>query len=156
MKCFRMKLTALHRNGATTMRAMTFSVRTGGGPDVNALQAGWGIAQAVQTVVRRQPEARQFLTDELIAAAPTPPAKLKLKVLRGIVEPPTPVHPATVTEPQDLIFGVVMELAARHQLSSYDASYLELPIRLKLPLSTLDELLQRTAVAERVELVTTI
>ena len=115
-----MKLTALHLNGATTTRAMTFSVRTGGGLDVNALQADWAINQAVQTVVRQQPEANQFLSDELIAAAPTPPAKLKPNVLRGIVEPPTPVHPATVTvtEPQGLIFGAVMELAVRHQLSS--------------------------------------
>jgi predicted nucleic acid-binding protein len=40
-------------------------------------------------------------------------------------------------------------LAERHRLTTYDAAYLELALRLALPLATLDEALRRAAVAER-------
>lgn len=53
-------------------------------------------------------------------------------------------------QPQDVIFGSVMDLATRHGLSSYDASYLELAVRLGLPLATLDEPLKKAALAEGV------
>lgn len=54
---------------------------------------------------------------------------------------------------QDATFGAVIDLAAKHSLSSYDASYLELAMRLHLPLATLDAPLQRAATAEGVALV---
>ncbi|HEY6455754.1 MAG TPA: type II toxin-antitoxin system VapC family toxin [Steroidobacteraceae bacterium] len=38
-----------------------------------------------------------------------------------------------------------LQLARRHRLSSYDASYLELALRAGLPLATLDEELRRAA-----------
>lgn len=38
-----------------------------------------------------------------------------------------------------------LQLARRYRLSSYDASYLELALRLGLPLATLDEELQKAA-----------
>lgn len=38
-----------------------------------------------------------------------------------------------------------LQLARRYRLSAYDASYLELALRLGLPLATLDEDLQRAA-----------
>ena len=38
-----------------------------------------------------------------------------------------------------------LQLARRHKLSAYDASYLELALRLGLPLATLDEDLQKAA-----------
>lgn len=38
-----------------------------------------------------------------------------------------------------------LQLARKYKLSAYDASYLELAIRLHLPLATLDEDLQRAA-----------
>lgn len=40
------------------------------------------------------------------------------------------------------------ELAARHGLSAYDAAYLELAPRRKLPLATADESLSKAMVAE--------
>jgi predicted nucleic acid-binding protein len=50
--------------------------------------------------------------------------------------------------------GVIRErsyaLARRHRLSSYDAAYLELAVRLALPLATLDRALIRAAAAEGV------
>src|SRR4051812_41112989 len=54
---------------------------------------------------------------------------------------------------QAMTFGTIMALAAKHGLSSYDASYLELAVRLGLPLASLDEPLNRAARAEGVTLV---
>jgi len=38
-----------------------------------------------------------------------------------------------------------LELSRRYTLSAYDASYLELALRMRLPLATLDKDLQRAA-----------
>lgn len=38
----------------------------------------------------------------------------------------------------------ILQLARRYKLSTYDASYLELALRLGMPLATLDEDLQKT------------
>jgi len=45
----------------------------------------------------------------------------------------------------------LFELAMRHQLSSYDAAYLELAMRHGLPLATQDQLLKAAALAAGVE-----
>ncbi len=47
--------------------------------------------------------------------------------------------------------GRTLELARRHRLTIYDAAYLELAARLKVPLATGDEALDRAAKAERIE-----
>jgi len=49
-----------------------------------------------------------------------------------------------------LAFHTTRDLAARHRLTAYDAAYLELALRLGLPLATLDHDLRRAARAERV------
>ena len=41
-------------------------------------------------------------------------------------------------------------LAARHQLTAYDVAYLDLALRMSLPLATEDEHLKKAALAERV------
>lgn len=41
--------------------------------------------------------------------------------------------------------GAILQLARRYRLSSYDASYLELALRLGLPLATVDSDLRRAA-----------
>jgi predicted nucleic acid-binding protein len=46
----------------------------------------------------------------------------------------------------------ILQLARRHKLSSYDASYLELAMRENLPLATLDDSLRRAAKRVGVEL----
>jgi len=46
----------------------------------------------------------------------------------------------------------VLALAERHQLTTYDASYLELAQRLGLPLATVDANLLQAANAIRVEI----
>jgi predicted nucleic acid-binding protein len=48
----------------------------------------------------------------------------------------------------------VMSLSRRHRLTFYDAAYLELAIRLRLPLATLDAALAGAARAEKVALLT--
>jgi predicted nucleic acid-binding protein len=45
-----------------------------------------------------------------------------------------------------------LDLAARHRLTLYDATYLELALRRNLPLATLDRDLRRAAGAEKVRL----
>ena len=49
-------------------------------------------------------------------------------------------------------WGATMRLASRHQLSLYDAAYLELADRRRLPLATLDRELRMAATAEGVSL----
>jgi predicted nucleic acid-binding protein len=48
-------------------------------------------------------------------------------------------------------WGATLQLAERHQLTLYDAAYLELALRRNLPLATLDEELRRAA-AEKLRL----
>lgn len=49
--------------------------------------------------------------------------------------------------------GAIFALATRHRLSFYDATYLELALREKIPLATLDGALARAAATEGVALV---
>lgn len=53
-------------------------------------------------------------------------------------------------EPSD---EAVMRLARKHRLSVYDAAYLELAIRTRAPLATLDAALRQAAVSEAVEVI---
>ncbi len=48
----------------------------------------------------------------------------------------------------------VLDISRKHRLSVYDAAYLELAIRERLPLATLDKDLSAAALAESVPLVT--
>lgn len=51
-----------------------------------------------------------------------------------------------------LVFTSILDLARRYQRSAYDASYLELALRLGLPFSTKDEPLRQAAAELRVPL----
>jgi|SRR5580704_17552580 predicted nucleic acid-binding protein len=51
------------------------------------------------------------------------------------------------------VFGRVYFLAERHQLTGYDAAYLELALRKQLPLASLDRDLNEAAATEGVALV---
>ena len=48
--------------------------------------------------------------------------------------------------------AMIFDLARRHRLTFYDAAYLELAMRLRLPLATLDAALVAAASAEKVAL----
>ena len=60
---------------------------------------------------------------------------------RFILSLPVAVDPVARTRP----FEEVRRLARTHGLSAYDAAYLELAVRLGLPLATLDRTLGRAA-----------
>ena len=49
---------------------------------------------------------------------------------------------------EQLIWSTTVPLASRTGLTVYDASYLELALRLQLPLATLDAQLQKAAISE--------
>lgn len=51
----------------------------------------------------------------------------------------------------DRVWGEVLELADTYRISAYDAMYLELALRLRLPLATLDRELAAAAQASGVE-----
>ncbi len=55
-------------------------------------------------------------------------------------------------ETADHAWGATALLASRHQLTLYDAAYLELALRRNLPLATLDLELRKAAAVERVAL----
>jgi predicted nucleic acid-binding protein len=55
-------------------------------------------------------------------------------------------------ETNDHVWGGTLELADRHRLTVYDATYLELALRLSLPLASLDEDLRKAAQLESVPL----
>jgi predicted nucleic acid-binding protein len=50
------------------------------------------------------------------------------------------------------VWGAAIALADRHELTVYDATYLELAVRRRLPLATLDKELRDAAMAESVAL----
>ena len=55
-------------------------------------------------------------------------------------------------ETRNHTWGRTLELADLYRLTVYDATYLELALRLSLPLATLDENLRRAAQSEGVQL----
>lgn len=65
---------------------------------------------------------------------------LALPVLVEMSEPPR-------------VFAEILALARQHRLSVYDATYLDLAVRLALPLATLDDNLARAARESGVEVV---
>ena len=52
------------------------------------------------------------------------------------------------------VWGAVLELANRHGLSAYDAMYLELAVRMRIPLATLDRALAAAGQAAGVDVPT--
>ena len=61
-----------------------------------------------------------------------------------------PIHVDVETERH--AWGATLRLAGRHQLTLYDAAYLELALRRGLPLATLDRDLRAAAKAEKTAL----
>lgn len=60
-----------------------------------------------------------------------------------------PIHIDPVSN--DRVWGTAIELADTHRISVYDAVYLELALRLRLPIATLDKALAAAAQAAGVE-----
>ncbi len=62
-----------------------------------------------------------------------------------------PIH--TDLETETHAWGATLRLAEKHRLTLYDAAYLELAVRRRLPLASLDSELRMGAMSEGVELV---
>ncbi|HHF09112.1 MAG TPA: PIN domain-containing protein, partial [Candidatus Atribacteria bacterium] len=54
-------------------------------------------------------------------------------------------------EPLVRVFDGIVQLARKYDLSTYDAAYLDLAMRLGIPLTTQDESLRRAALLSGVE-----
>jgi len=52
------------------------------------------------------------------------------------------------------VWGAVLDLANRHGLSAYDAMYLELAVRMRMPLATLDRALAAAGQAAGIDVAT--
>jgi len=75
-------------------------------------------------------------------------AAKRAQLLADFLDQPIEVEPPESSR----VFGAVAELAAAHQLTVYDAAYLELAMRRGLPLATLDRELRRAAESSDVPL----
>jgi predicted nucleic acid-binding protein len=113
----------------------------------------------------------ESLLDRLIAGEEAAvPSHWPLEILNGIIqakrkgrvtEQATLKFIASLTSFQIVVdaehgvlqLAAIRDLAERHRLTSYDAAYLELSIRLRSPLATLDAALRRAAEAEGVQLI---
>jgi predicted nucleic acid-binding protein len=92
----------------------------------------WEIANVLETNARRGRHDRDF-RDQALAALALFPIQ-------------------TDVESEQQAWFDAIDLAERHGLTVYDAAYLELAIRRKIPLATLDRQLREAAESERVEL----
>jgi predicted nucleic acid-binding protein len=90
------------------------------------------VANAI-TVLRRR---RKLTTDE---------ARTAIEIIRGL--PATVDHEAAV-----VAFTRLVDLASEHELTVYDAAYLELAIRRQLPLASNDAPMREAALRSGVDL----
>ncbi len=63
------------------------------------------------------------------------------------------LHGLPIAIDDDVVEDDLLDLARRHRLTAYDAAYVELALRRRLPLATLDRALMAAAQAENVALV---
>ena len=94
---FHLVLAKLHVNGAAIRETFPLSFDNSFAPDIAALNAEWLVDRAELAVMQSRPEARNFVDDAIIAAAPTPEAAHALRVLRAVLEPAAPFDLRTVT-----------------------------------------------------------
>ncbi len=121
----------VYRDEITTAVSGVFdAIRKSGAwvPDLWRLE----VANALQTGIRRKRHAGDF----------------RDATLNDLSRMPIEVDAETA----DRAWGATLQVAIRHQLTLYDAAYLELAIRRGLPLATLDTGLRRAAASEHVQL----
>jgi hypothetical protein len=85
-------------NGATFAEEFPLSFNDSSAPDVAALNAAWIVQRAERAVMARRPDTRKFVSEEVVAAAPTPEAARKIRLLRAVLDPPAPIDLAKVRE----------------------------------------------------------
>lgn len=119
----------VYRDEITTAVSDVFDVVRKGGawvPDLWRLE----VANALQTGIRRKRHSADFRDATL-----TDLSHLPIEV---------------DAETSDRAWGATLQVAIQHQLTLYDAAYLELALRRDVPLATLDEDMRRAARTEKV------
>jgi len=92
---YRLLLSKLHVNGAAATEGFPLTYLASG-PEVAALNAEWLVDRAERAVMTARPEARDFVSDAVIGAAPTPDGARKLRALRAVLEPAAPFDLSSV------------------------------------------------------------
>lgn len=93
-----MRLVSLHVNGGATWEDYRFGFDAAGQPETPTLfKWPWLVARAEEAVLKRERGARDMLTDDAIARAPTPKEQRMLRALRGAIEPPPTIDLEKVT-----------------------------------------------------------
>lgn len=101
---------------------------------LNALADGGAIVPAVWTLE----VTNVIVRAERVGVLSAEKSDTFLKMLSGL-----PIDTETVTQKSSV--NDILEIARRYKLSAYDASYLELSIRRKIPLATLDTDLRKAS-----------
>lgn len=94
---FHLKLARLHVNGAAEAENFSLNYDISSGPNVAALNAEWIVDRAESAVMKRCPDAQTFVDDAALAAAPTPEAARKLRLLHSVLNPVPPFDLRTVS-----------------------------------------------------------
>ncbi|MGD0769387.1 MAG: type II toxin-antitoxin system VapC family toxin [Tepidisphaeraceae bacterium] len=112
------------------------------------------VAVLARDLLKEEAAAPDFLKLELtniliVASRRKRISASQLKQLSDAFDQLPIVYHGALTAPQR---AEILRLAAKHGLSAYDAAYLELAMRLAVPLVSLDKSLIRAAIAEGVEI----
>ncbi len=86
-------------NGAESVARLSLRCDSEGIPDAAGLIDNWTIDNAEQAFMRDPGKARELLTDDAIATAPTDEARRRLRILRALGEPET--EPVDLTRTDD-------------------------------------------------------
>lgn len=119
----------VYRDEVTAAVNQVFDLLTGGGAWVPGL---WRleVGNALQMGIRRKRHGAEF----------------RDATLADLLQLPIEVDPETDLQ----AWATTLQIAIQHQLTLYDAAYLELAIRRHLPLATLDSDLRRAALAKKI------
>jgi hypothetical protein len=101
---YRLKLTTLHVNGGTATREYRLGFNANGEPDAATLNDSWIINRAENALMKGNANARSLLSDDALAAAPTPDARRKMRILRAVLDP-APLINLTATQKQSVFLS---------------------------------------------------
>ena len=87
---YRLRLAGLYANGSMTTVDLSLAVNAAASDDPT-------VRRAEEAVMGRSPEARALLSDQALSAAPTAESRRWLRLLREVLEPPTPIDLAVAT-----------------------------------------------------------
>lgn len=85
-----LKLASFHVNGAVSIEYFELKFDWLKRMNIDELNGEWLVDRADLAIKRRDPRAREFVSNEVISAAPTLDSSAKLRVLRGLLDEPEP------------------------------------------------------------------